>query len=280
MSDILERHFDTAFAAPDSTKKLRELILTLAMQGKLVTQDPTDPPASELLKEIEKEKQRLLKAGKIKKPISLPGIEPEEIPFVLPSIWAWVRIGEIGDVKLGRQRSPKDHAGPNMMPYLRVANVHDNRIDISDVKSMNFTPDEQETFRLASGDILLNEGQSKELVGRPAIFGDEIPGACFQNTLLRFRAFKGVLPEYALLCFRHYLYCGRFQKAVKQTTNMAHLSSGRLIPIEFPLPPKNEQHRIVAKVDQLMTLCDALDQQIEATTGKQTELLSAVMAQV
>jgi type I restriction enzyme, S subunit len=170
--------------------------------------------------------------------------------------------------------------GPYMMPYLRVANVYDNRIDISDVKSMNFTPDEQETFRLAYGDILLNEGQSKELVGRPAIYRDEIPGVCFQNTLLRFGSFKRVLPVYALLCFRHNLYSGRFQKAVKQTTNMAHLSAGRLIPIEFPLPPFPEQHRIVAQVDQLMLLCDILEQEISAATGKQTTLLDAVMAQV
>jgi type I restriction enzyme, S subunit len=65
MSDLLDRHFDTAFAAPDGIKKLRELILTLAMQGKLVPQDPKDPPASELLKEIESEKRRLVKEGKL-----------------------------------------------------------------------------------------------------------------------------------------------------------------------------------------------------------------------
>lgn len=78
---LLERHFETAFAAPEGVKKLRELILTLAMQGKLVPQDPTDPPASELLQEIEAEKQRLVKEGKIKKPKPLPEIEPEEVPY-------------------------------------------------------------------------------------------------------------------------------------------------------------------------------------------------------
>ena len=88
--ELLEKHFDMAFAAPDGIKKLRELILTLAMQGKLVPQDPNDQPASELLKEIEAEKQRLMKEGKIKKPKQLPEIKPEEVPYQLPEGWEWV----------------------------------------------------------------------------------------------------------------------------------------------------------------------------------------------
>ena len=91
---LLEQHFDTAFAAPDGLKKLRELILTLAMQGKLVAQDPSDPPASELLKEIEPEKHRLVAAGKIKAPKPLPPIEADEVPYEVPEGWAWVRLGE------------------------------------------------------------------------------------------------------------------------------------------------------------------------------------------
>lgn len=99
--DSLERHFDTAFAAPDGIKKLRELILTLAMQGKLVEQDPNDPPASQLLKEIEAEKKRLVKDGKIKAPKPLPEIKPEEVPYALPQGWVWVRLIEIGYWALG-----------------------------------------------------------------------------------------------------------------------------------------------------------------------------------
>lgn len=79
--ELLDRHFDTAFAAPDGIKKLRELILTLIMRGKLIPQDPNNPPASELLKEIEAEKARLVQAGKIKKPKPLPPIKSEEIHY-------------------------------------------------------------------------------------------------------------------------------------------------------------------------------------------------------
>ncbi len=93
--ELLDKYFETAFAAPDGIKRLRELILTLAMQGKLVPQNAKDRSASELLKEIEAEKKRLIKEKKIKKSKSLPEITPDEIPYDLPDSWEWVRLGDI-----------------------------------------------------------------------------------------------------------------------------------------------------------------------------------------
>jgi type I restriction enzyme S subunit len=147
-----------------------------------------------------------------------------------------------------------------MRPYLRVANVHEARIDISNVLEMNFEPEEAERFLLLAGDVLLNEGQSYELVGRPAVYRGEVPGACFQNTLIRFRPRKHVvLSEFALVVFRAYMRTGRLRQEAQQTTNIAHLSAGRLAVIEFPLPPLEEQKRIVARVDQLLALIDDLE---------------------
>ena len=103
---LLERHFEMALAAPDGIKKLRELILTLAMQGKLVPQDPSDQPASELLKQIEAEKKKLIKEGKIKKQEPLPPIKPEEVPYAVPDGWAWVRLGDISKL-ITKGSSPK-----------------------------------------------------------------------------------------------------------------------------------------------------------------------------
>ena len=267
----LSQHFDTLFTTVASIDHLKQTILQLAVMGKLVPQNPDDEPAFVLFERIAAEKAQLIKEKKIKKQKQLPPITEEEKPHELPKGWEWIRTGDAGDIKLGRQRSPKDHSGPYMTPYLRVANVHDNQIDISDVKEMNFTPDEQQVFKLEYGDILLNEGQSKELVGRPAMFRNEVKGACFQNTLLRFRAYDGISREYALLYFRSCLYSGRFQRAVKQTTNMAHLSASRLIPIEFPLPPQESQQRIVSKVNELFTLCDQLKKQLQQ--NQHTQLL-------
>ena len=107
-AQLLEQHFDTAFAAPDGIAKLRELILTLAMQGKLVEQDPNDPPASELLKEIEAERKRGSHEGtKTRRKEKLPPIKPEEVPYKLPQGWEWVRLGELFRVTSGAVSTSK-----------------------------------------------------------------------------------------------------------------------------------------------------------------------------
>ncbi len=170
----------------------------------------------------------------------------------LPESWVWAKIALTGEVKLGRQRAPRYHTGPNMVPYLRVANVFENRIDTSDVKEMHFSEEEMEAFALESKDILLNEGQSLELVGRPAMYRGELPRACFTNTLVRYRANDGVIPEYALAVFLHYLHSGRFRKIATITTNIAHLGVGRFAEIEFPLPSTEEQVEIVKTLTEQM----------------------------
>jgi len=168
----------------------------------------------------------------------------------LPTGWEWATIGDVGEIGLGRQRAPKWHNGPNMRPYLRVANVFEDRIDLSDVKEMDFSQDDYERFKLEPGDILLNEGQSPEWVGRPAMYRGELPGACFTNSLIRFRPHEGVVGEFALAVFRHLLHSRRFMREARITTNIAHLSSTRFASVEFPLPPTAEQERIVAAVEE------------------------------
>ncbi len=106
----------------------------------------------------------------------------------LGSRWEVVTVEAAGEVRLGRQRAPQYQTGKYTHPYLRVANVYENQIDLSDLLSMDFNEREFERYHLQYGDILLNEGQSIELVGRPAIWRDELPGCCFQNTLIRFRS--------------------------------------------------------------------------------------------
>ena len=124
------------------------------------------------------------------------GPERPDFPWPLPQGWSWTTVREIGEVRLGKQRSPKNHTGPYLRPYLRVANVFEDRIDTADVKEMNFPPDDFETYRLQHGDILLNEGQSLQLVGRPAMFRGELQSLCYQNTLIRFRASDTVMPDF------------------------------------------------------------------------------------
>jgi type I restriction enzyme S subunit len=175
----------------------------------------------------------------------------------LPKGWVKTTVTEVGRVQLGRQRSPKNHSGTHMRPYLRVANVFEDRIDLSDVMEMNFTPAEYEIYKLHDGDILLNEGQSMELVGRPAMYRDELPGCCFTNSLVRFQPSSVLDNRFALYVFLGYLKTGRFQKIATITVNIAHLGAGRFGALEFWLPPLPEQHRIVEKIEELFSDLDA-----------------------
>lgn len=152
-----------------------------------------------------------------------------------------VRIDAVGEVLMGRQRSPEHESGPSMRPYLRVANVFDGYIDATDVKQMAFSESEYRKFRLIPGDVLLNEGQSRELVGRSAIYRGEVPGACFQNTLIRFRPLDSLSPEYAQRYFQYLLYTSAFASAAKQTTSIAHLGVLRFAQMTIPVPESGVQ---------------------------------------
>jgi len=176
----------------------------------------------------------------------------------LPTGWIECRVDEAGEIRLGRQRSPEHHIGEYMRPYLRVANVYEDRIDTTSILRMNFTPQEFKVYELKHGDILLNEGQSLNLVGRPAMFRGELPGACFQNTLVRFRPRPCVDARFALLEFRYFLHTQRFQRIARWTTNIAHLGSERFAAMGFLLPPLAEQRRIVAEIEKQFTRLDAV----------------------
>ena len=211
-----------------------------------------------------------------------PKQSPHSAKSPLPDGWNWVSVAEAGRVRLGKQLTPQPRPRSALRKYLRVANVHENRIDPTDVKQMHFTDAEYDSFRLQPGDILLNEGQSPELVGRPALYRDEVPGACFQNALLRFRASPGVVPEYALLVFRHYLRSGIFRSVAKWSTNIAHLGLKRFAALPFPLPPLRLQRRIVTSAAQRLHDSEVQRQAVADSllrlSQMQTELLRSAVS--
>ncbi len=161
------------------------------------------------------------------------------------------RVADAGEVKMGRQRAPKYQTGKLTKPYLRVANVFDCFFDYSDVLSMDFDERDFETFRLQKGDILLNEGQSRELVGRCAIYDGAIDDCCFQNTLIRYRAGEDILSEYAFAYFQFCFNFGRFSAISGQTTSVAHLGADRFGSLRLPIPPKDIQREIAENDEQM-----------------------------
>lgn len=189
----------------------------------------------------------------------------------LPTGWRWSTVADVGRVDLGRQRHPDWHTGPNMRRYLRVANVFEDRIDTSDVMEMDFTG-VFERYRLQPGDVLLNEGQTPELLGRPAIYRGQPEDVAFTNSLLRFRAGPDVSPEWALAVFRHHMHSGRFARESRITTNIAHLSVGRFKAVEFPVPPLSEQRRIVEILEDHLSRLDAAEDYASAASRRLPKL--------
>ncbi|GAA1004609.1 restriction endonuclease subunit S [Streptomyces thermogriseus] len=173
-------------------------------------------------------------------------------PSELPKGWVQVRLDEIAEVRLGRQRSPKNHSGTQMRPYLRAANVDWNGLKLDDVKEMNFTDDEVAVYGLKKGDILLSEASgSVSEVGKPAIWNDEIADCCFQNTLIRVRSY-GVDPGYLLHFLRSEAIRGAFVKH-SRGVGIHHLGAARLAAWQVPVPPLGEQRRIVVALDEQLS---------------------------
>ena len=273
---------------PQLIEQFRRSVLAAAFRGDLTAdwreQNPDVEPAEKLLERIRVERRQRWEAAELEK-MREKEKEPnndkwkekyKDIPAVddcdlspLPETWTYGRVCELGRVQLGRQRSPKNHTGEFMRPYLRSANVFEARIDTSDVMEMNFDPKDFEKFQLKDKDILLNEGQSLELVGRPAMYRDEVPGSCFQNTLVRFQTEDGVLPEYALLVFRLYMHNGKFQSIAQWTTNIAHLGASRFADLDFPLPPLAEQKEIVLRASKAL---DSIEQVRDTEKAQRKQL--------
>ncbi|HVF04021.1 MAG TPA: restriction endonuclease subunit S [Frankiaceae bacterium] len=179
----------------------------------------------------------------------------------LPSGWEWSTIGEVADVALGRQRSPQHHVGPNMLPYMRSANITWQGIDTSDVKEMNFEKSEAERFELQQGDLLLNEASgSPNEVGKPAVWHGEIARCCFQNTILRVRS-RGPLTDYLYWYCRAAALAGRFGEAGRGV-NIRHLGKEALSAFPIPVPPLAEQARVVAAIQENFSHLDAAEESL------------------
>lgn len=220
----------------------------------------------------------VLPNGQLRRPQeSAPNLYQETSIGWIPKEWGICQIRDCGDVKLGRQRSPDQHSGKWTTSYLRVANVFDGFIDYSDVLSMDFTPHERSVFSVGEGDILLNEGQSLELVGRSAIYRGESGKYCFQNTLVRFRCYPSHSPEFFGHLFQRFLKQGAFQRIAKQTTSVAHLGADRFARMQCPLVGQDEQKRIAKLIEPVARTITAHSIQVEKLRAQKVGLMQDLL---
>jgi len=195
---------------------------------------------------------------------------------VIPEDWNPAPVGRMGEVVTGKALAVS--APGQQRPYLRTKNVFDGRIDIEDVLSMPMTDTQFSQFALKYGDVLLNEGQSLELVGRCAVYRGEYSERCaIQNQLLRFRARPGVCGEFASHLFRFCQQTGVFARVALQTTSIAHLGGKRFENLVLAWPPTDdEQGAIATALSDVDSLLGGLDRLI----AKKRDFKQAAMQQL
>lgn len=266
----IAEHFDTLFTTEHSIDTLKQTLLQLAVMGKLVPQDPNDEPASELLKRIQAEKAKLIAEGKIKKEKPLPPIAEDEKPFELPVGWAYQRLNDFcTGITSGSTPPQSEFITANGIPYLKVYNIRDQRIDF-DYKpqfvSKQYSDEKLKRSVLYPGDVIMN------IVGPPlgkiAIIPSTYPEWNCNQAIVFFRPLDKRFSKYIYT----YLCAGLFLKDIELvgTAGQDNISVTKSQSIIFPLPPLDEQSRIVAKIEELLALCDQLKSRIgDATQLKQ-----------
>ena len=234
---------------------MKKSILQYAIQGKLVEQRAEEGTGEELYQQIQAEKQQLIEEKKIKKEKPLAEISEDEIPFDIPGSWKWVRVGEIFAHNTGKamnSTAKKVDKPGSVKRFITTSNLYWNSFDFSSVKEMFFSDDELERCTVTKGDLLMCEGGA--YYGRTAIWNYDYD-ICFQNHVHRLRPYKAV----ELRFFYHLFY---FYKSMNMMnakgTAMPGLSSQTLHQMVVPLPPLSEQKRIVAKIEELLPLCERL----------------------
>jgi type I restriction enzyme S subunit len=234
-------------------KKLRELILELAVRGKLVSQDLNDEPASELLKRIKAEKAKLIAEGKIKKEKPLAPITEEEKPFELPVGWEWVRVNTIGH-DWGQKTPDADFT------YIEVSAI-DSKIGIvSTPQLVEFENAPSRARKIVKAGTVIYSTVRPYLLNIAVIEQEFIPEPIASTAFAIVHPFCSMPPRYFLFFFRSPIFV-RYVESVQMGIAYPAINDGQFFSGLLPLPPLAEQHRIVVKVDELMALCDQLENQ-------------------
>ena len=243
--------------------KLRKSILQEAIQGRLVPQDPADEPASVLLERIREEKLRLIKEGKLKKKditdsVIFKGEDnkyyekigkevfdiTEEIPFDIPDSWCWCRLGTVFQHNTGKALNRADQKG-SLLTYITTSNLYWDRFELDNLRQMYFTDEEISKCTVQKGDLLVCEGGD---IGRAAIWPFEKP-VRIQNHIHRLRPYSTINTRFFYYTMAHFKDSG----VIGGTgIGIQSLSSGALHQLLLPIPPLDEQYRVVEKMDKTL----------------------------
>jgi type I restriction enzyme S subunit len=261
---------------PALLKRFRQAVLAAAVAGRLTEdwrgENPELLSSQELVARLS---QRISKnsQGQLRLNDAERFIEAD-----LPSGWQFAPVSLVGDVYLGRQRSPENHNGPYMRSYMRAANITWQGWDLSDVKQMNFDPKDFARYKLQVGDVLINEGSgSADEVGKPAIWQGDVEDCCFQNTLICVRPYEE-MSKYLYFVFLHAAMSKSFVEDTRGV-NIYHIGKDRFSAYLIPLPSLAEQYEIIRRVETLFAYADRLEARLAATRARVDQLTPSLLGQ-
>lgn len=270
---FIASQFDTLYTVKQNVTDLKEVVLNLAMRGKLVPQDNQEQSAVELHKEILLEKNNLIKSGSIRKQKELPAVNKDEITYEVPKNWKWVRLNDFGTWKSGSTPNRSNSSFyEGKIPWVKSGEVKQGRI--------KFTSETITEYALEKCSLHINPVGSVLIAMYGANIGEagvlEIEAATNQ-AVCACNTFKGIDNNYL-----YNLLLSLKNNFISQGAGAAqpNISREKIINTVVPLPPYGEQKRIVRRINQLFELCDKLEKNIEQSSQKQTQILNAVLAQV
>ena len=260
-------HYERIADAPDAVARVRRFILDLAVRGKLVPQDPHDEPASELLKRIAKEKARLVRVGEFREPSSFVRIERKCLPFLPAPHWEWVRLIDIAHPSYGFAfPSSQFNSSKRGVPLIRIRDI-----SCADTEAY-FEGDYDPVYLVGAGDYLIGMDGDFNLRRWNGIDG------LLNQRVMRINGWRcGVEPEFIKLPLQFVL---NYLHSETSLTTVKHLSAKQVNGLAIPLPPLAEQLRIVAKVDELMALCDRLEAARAEREATRDRLTAASLARL
>jgi type I restriction enzyme S subunit len=268
-------NFDLLLDRPEAVDALEQIILQLAVRGLLVPQDPREEPASEVLKKIRTERERLIADGKAKGDKPLPTIAENEKPFLLPVGWEWVRLSTVAEANTGFAFKSTQYT-PTGTFVFRVTNIKpDASVDMTDVKYIDSieASTTYRSFNLKAGDVLLvMVGGSLGKIG--IVEASCLPAVLNQN-MWKMQRNEAIDREYFVDCLR---YINRHQLKVTNSTH-GHLTQGEYLKQVVAIPPLAEQARIVTRIHQLRRLCVDLRQRLTTAREHQGQLAQTLVEQ-
>lgn len=264
----------------NAVKELKNCILQLAVQGKLVAQDLNDESAEVLLKKVREEKEKLVKEKKIKKEKPLKEIDNAKT-YIIPSGWSLVRLGDLAKV-IEYGTSTKADLDDNKIPVLRMNNIIDGKLDYKNLKYVDSDIKDLPRLYLNNKDILFNRTNSYELVGKTAVFKGLDKTMTFASYLIRVELFNDMInADYINIVMNSNIYrSSQIEPEITQQNGQANFNGTKLKSTIIPLPPLHEQNRIVEKVESLLNLCDKLDKQIQLSNKYRLNLMESIVKNI